>query len=751
MRKELERISFDRASLLACEDRLCKLLAPFLTFTDHAIYFPNAPLADAELLRGEKRILAPVCWRGKSVAALRLDGARIREGRRMLPFLAQIISLCLENIALETAMHLDNATGLFNETALLERLASQIDGGSEARSLHESCLGLIVLEWADAELVAKRAGPQTVALAWEQMAEQLRKVLPKGAFAASIGRTEWRHEFAILMNATGRGACHGVALRAMDQLERIEITDPFSGGEIPIILSGGHALFPQDIAGSELHKPASSQALLLRDRARLANRAARRFQRRQKALAFAWICQRGGIITRALPDGQLAVSLGQATQANKGMRFHVVTPGASLNDSKAQIVLRQIGEYESVAAILHLLQPHEPPLPGDQLILVRRNSDISGNVLAQGAFLDYLSSPQDAQFSLLISRFSPGDGKERDLALDFGRFLQDAAALLGEQLPMTAGFYGARGLGLYLPGQGETKARETALALHDLAAKAGFVAATGIFVYPCLNFARKDSEECALKALEYAELLPPPHIGALDALALTISADKRFSQGDELGALAEYRLALLLKPGDAMIRNSLGVCLGALNRSEDALRAFEEALQCCEDQDLKAKICYNLGNVHNRENNLAKARQYFRECVKVQPGHIFAWIRLGQIHAKIGRGTAARALYSHACKLAQNDPATLNMVERHLAKLDAATSQLERARERLHDSLLRDPGDSASMLLLAQTYLEDDPPMAELLARKCLRLGADAFGILAKALAAQGRDEESALARQRTQ
>lgn len=750
----LEKVIFDRANLLTAEERLCQLLAPFFAFAGHALYFPRIPLAEAELLSPERRLLAPVRWRGKAVAALRLDGVRLKEARRMRRFIPKIISLCLETIALENVMRLDSATGLFSETALLEQLAERL---SAPGPLHQSCLGLIVLEWPDAELIAKRAGPQTVALAWEQMAEQLRKQLPEGAIAASIGRTEWRHEFAILMNATGRGSCHGVATRAIERLELLDITDPFSSGRIPVLLSGGHALFPQDLTGPELSGPAASKALLLRDRARLASKAARKFNHRQKAMAFAWICQNGGMVTKILPDGQLAVSLGRNCQAQKDMRFHIISPGQDLTASKAQIVLTHVGAQESVAAILHLEQAGNPPEIGDQLLLARQSGEDTGNLLAQAAFLDCLAHPADGRFSLSITRFTrmPDSGQETtgaDFDLGLKRFLGAAIAQLGEFCSaFTAGFYGIRALGLYLPNTDAAKARKLIERLHELAAGQNLAAATGIFVYPCLNFARKDSEECALKALEYAELLPAPHIGFLDALALAISADKRFSQGDELGALAEYRLALLLKPHDAMIMNSLGVCLGALNRVEDAAQTFETALRHCDEKELLAKICYNLGNIHNRANDLARARHYFRHCIKTLPEHIFAWLRLGQIHAKTGRNNAARALYNHACKLAADDAATLNMVERHLARLDAATSQLERARERLHDSLLRDPADSASMLLLAETYLEDDPSMAELLARKGLRLGADAFDILAKALAAQGRHEESELAGQRAQ
>ena len=69
------------------------------------------------------------------------------------------------------------------------------------------------------------------------------------------------------------------------------------------------------------------------------------------------------------------------------------------------------------------------------------------------------------------------------------------------------------------------------------------------------------------------------------------------------------------------------------------------------------------------------------------------------------------------------------------------------AREMLHDALLRNPHDDATMRMLANLYLEggDDPAVAEALARRSLLQHecAEGWRLLSRALAAQGKTREA--------
>ena len=75
---------------------------------------------------------------------------------------------------------------------------------------------------------------------------------------------------------------------------------------------------------------------------------------------------------------------------------------------------------------------------------------------------------------------------------------------------------------------------------------------------------------------------------------------------------------------------------------------------------------------------------------------------------------------------------------------------LGEARELLHEALVRNPQDAASMLMLANIYLDsnEDPAMAELLARKSAGLHdrPEAWQALARALRKLGREEEARVA-----
>ena len=106
---------------------------------------------------------------------------------------------------------------------------------------------------------------------------------------------------------------------------------------------------------------------------------------------------------------------------------------------------------------------------------------------------------------------------------------------------------------------------------------AGLPVSAGLAGYPLLHYRKGEMPDCALKALEYAQLLPSPRAGLCNSLALNISADRRYALGDVFGAIDEYKLALLADAENVLARNSLGVCMAALGRYHEARRHFLEA------------------------------------------------------------------------------------------------------------------------------------------------------------------------------
>lgn len=267
----------------------------------------------------------------------------------------------------------------------------------------------------------------------------------------------------------------------------------------------------------------------------------------------------------------------------------------------------------------------------------------------------------------------------------------------------------------------------------------------GLAVWPFLRFRPADMLECARKALEYALLLPEPHVGLFDSLALNISADKRHCRGDIFGAVEEYKLALLADDGNALAWNSLGVCMASLGRRSDARHFFEEALRRAPDDPDPA---YNLGAVCQSMGDLEEATARFYACLTLSPSHLYAKVRLGQIAESAGRLDEAARLFREAA--AMDDQSALP--HRHLAGLALRRHSTDTAREHLHQALLRNPRDAAALTLMAKLYLDggEDPELATSLARQAVAHRPDrkqGWLVLARALDTLGHAAEAREAR----
>jgi tetratricopeptide (TPR) repeat protein len=441
--------------------------------------------------------------------------------------------------------------------------------------------------------------------------------------------------------------------------------------------------------------------------------------------------------------------------------------------------------------VLYLGEPGSPPGPGDTLTLLPESGDAvpsaatahprdpGTHLLRHGDFLARLAPLQNACacFALALVHV---ETSERDLEADlavaaeavrdcFGRGAlppeapsvragaSPAASCFGLEAasagnaPDDAYFLGGRyGHHTLIFFHGEVDAEMLRHAYEPvaaaLAAQLGCRVGVGIAPWPFLLFRPADMPECARKALEYALLLPAPHVGVFDTLALNISADKKHCLGDEFGAIEEYKLALLADPGNALAWNSLGVCLAGLGRHAEARRYFEEALARTPDD---AALAYNLGAVCLNLGDPEAAERHFHACLQAVPDHLYAMVRLGQVAEQRGDFDLARARYQEAGKLGGGA-----LPFRHLARLCLREGRAAAAREHLHQALQRNPSDAVALQLMAALYLDggEDPELAESLARHSVTLRPErksAWLVLAEALERQNREEEARLARLR--
>lgn len=861
MNRTLEHLELERGDLMEMEGLLRQSLAAFFAFSGHALYFPTRNAPDAPLfLPQERRLLLPLIRRERLLGVFMLHGVRAREIRPLLPSLPAIAALCLENLARTKACRTDPVTGLATEEALFERMEDEaarvrahLDDPARPDDrpapLHRLCMGLVLLRLRNGEDIARQAGFAFAGDFLRALAAACRTDLPSDVLAARAGR----HELALLLSASGRGACHKLARAALARMEAVSLPGPLTRRPLRPLLCAGHALYPQDMQGPELVLPMFEQARQLMARARLAADVAGQTSgscagEESRIMPFARILQDGGLVLESLPLGRLRVSLGRQAKAREGARFSVWA-GGSGNEAryKGEIVLLHIGESDSIAEILHLADAALLPEPGDSLALLdelpalnsadlenpafgtrgatnlRQESQAAkaatpqkaaapqpmgtsgpparavgsepraisggktGHALAAAALLpgeakegahepahgdfyghgDFLKRfarhrEQCGRFALAIVRLTPAsDCAKRDPAENIAR----AAALWRALFPASTleetepggnifgGCYGSNSLIFFHPRADGEELLPLYARLCESLKKQGLCAAAGLAGYPFLQFRKAEMQDCALKALEYALLLPEPRAGLCNSLALNISADRRYSLGDVFGAVEEYKLALLADQGNVTAWNSLGVCMAALGRRHEARRHFLEALKHCPTDAGTAQIYYNLGTVCHGLGERRAAARYYRRCVERAPEHLFAHIRLGQLYEQGGRRREARACYERAAEIEDARPGAPSLARRHLARVAARQRRGGEARELLHEALLRNPHDAAAMLLLAKLYLDgnEDPAMAELLARKSAGLHEqpEAWQTLARALRALNREEEARLAEAR--
>ena len=764
---------------------LMQELGKFIQCSHHALYFPTAHAPrQPELLPRERRLLLPLYRQGSLLGVLMLHGVKVRDARALLPQLPAIAGLCLELLARVKATRVDAGTGLATENVLYgamedeaarvrELFADPSRGDGEHSPLHRLCMGLVLLHFSNGREIVGRMGFRFADELMRRAAEALREELPSDVVAARVGRFGMA---LLLPSVSGRSACQKTAEAALARMAGAALPAPLTGRTIRPRLSAGHAVYPQDMEGAELRLPMFEQARMLMERARLAARMTSQ-PGAPRVMPFARILQDGGTVLRALPQGRVRVGLGAETvhladataPLEAGDRLSLLEvpslaafPHAPGGRAAAADVPGTPGQEGSAAADT---EPDGAPAAGSvregRARVPALEDGACAGIYGHGDFLHLFAQEKErtGRFVLAIVRVDVPHDARQEAALGecLAAWRQIPELCAGEPL---AGLYGSNALIFFHADSSAEALLPHYTALCARLEGAGLPVSAGLAGYPFLHYRKGEMPDCALKALEYAQLLPPPRAGLCNSLALNISADRRYALGDVFGAIDEYKLALLADAENVLARNSLGVCMAALGRYHEARRHFLEALRYKGDAgpERQARIAqthYNLGTVCQQLGERRSAARYYRECIKDAPEHVYAHLRLGQLCEEGGRRNEARRFYELAAAIEDRQSEQAgeqrpSLARRYLARLAARQRHGGEARELLHDTLLRNPFDAAAMLLLARLYLDgdEDPAMAELLARKSvgLRDTPEGWQVLARALRALGREEEASLA-----
>jgi tetratricopeptide (TPR) repeat protein len=161
--------------------------------------------------------------------------------------------------------------------------------------------------------------------------------------------------------------------------------------------------------------------------------------------------------------------------------------------------------------------------------------------------------------------------------------------------------------------------------------------------------------------------------GLREGLASRTTASARFTLATFLGlagqndeAIAAYREALRLKPGDADEYATLGWFLRTLRRDGEAPAAYREALRLRPDH---MTAFGGLADALHFAGKPEEALAMYREAVRLHPDHVQSRVDLGAFLARRGDGDGALAEYREAVRRRPDSPAALGGLSYFLGRL----------------------------------------------------------------------------------
>lgn len=131
----------------------------------------------------------------------------------------------------------------------------------------------------------------------------------------------------------------------------------------------------------------------------------------------------------------------------------------------------------------------------------------------------------------------------------------------------------------------------------------------------------------------------------------------RYTQGRYSDALACFEKTLSLNPRSVKGENNLGLAYEALNRNDEALRAYREAIAWQKDHPSPSEQpLLNLAILQLHRNQLQEAKQLLEQAAKIAPKDPRIHENLGQVYLRTDRIPDAVTEFSSAVSLAPQNP-----------------------------------------------------------------------------------------------
>ena len=121
-------------------------------------------------------------------------------------------------------------------------------------------------------------------------------------------------------------------------------------------------------------------------------------------------------------------------------------------------------------------------------------------------------------------------------------------------------------------------------------------------------------------------------------------------------------------PDDALSQAGLGFALRRIGRYNDAMHAYQVALQL---DPVNVEILNNTASLCLIRGDTTLAINYFRTILQIEPTLVDAWLNLGSVYAMLNEIEAARQAWQMALRYAPNHP----MAKAYLAKTSGGRPQ----------------------------------------------------------------------------
>jgi Flp pilus assembly protein TadD len=168
-------------------------------------------------------------------------------------------------------------------------------------------------------------------------------------------------------------------------------------------------------------------------------------------------------------------------------------------------------------------------------------------------------------------------------------------------------------------------------------------------------------------ALDYVLLKALPDADRWMSRALAMDANDaetwyamgrlRYTQGRYGDALTCFEKTLALNPRSVKGENNLGLAYEALNRNDDAVRAYRNAIAWQKDDPAPSEQpLLNLAILLQHRNQLPEAQQLLEQAAKIAPKDPHIHENLGQVYLHTNRAADAVKEFADAVRLAPQNP-----------------------------------------------------------------------------------------------